>query len=82
MLEKIDEPVSVTVSFAGRQVRPLAFRWHGRLYQDLSVNLVHQERDGSDRVFYFNLSDANNYFRLAFFTRDLTWRILELYYPD
>ena len=80
MLEKIDEPIEVSVNFQGQRVVPAFFKWRGRTYRVEKVNLVHQERDGQDRVFHFSVSDRANYFRLAFFTRDLSWRIRELFY--
>ncbi len=63
-----------------KQVIPLFFKWRGKTYKIEKINLVHKERDGNDKIYYFSVSDNANYFRLAFFTRDLSWRIEELYY--
>ena len=63
-----------------KQVIPLFFKWRGKTYKIEKINLVHMERDGNDKIYYFSVSDKVNYFRLAFFTRDLSWRIEELYY--
>ncbi|MDD5110095.1 MAG: hypothetical protein PHI63_02675 [Patescibacteria group bacterium] len=93
MHEIIDEPVEVLASFspvpactttnkprvAGNRVRPLLFRWRGKKYQIEKLNLVHRERDGEDVVYYFNVSDAANYFKLAFSTRRMSWRLAEWY---
>ena len=60
---------------------PLLFRWRGKKYQVAKLNLVHRERDGEDVVYYFNVSDAANYFKLAFSTRRMSWRLSEWYAP-
>ncbi len=82
MLEKINEPIEVLVKFKGRQVLPAKFFWRGKEYEVEKVNLVHQQRQGSDKIYYFSVSDSANFFRLAFFTRDLSWRLEELYYDS
>ncbi|MDO8559455.1 MAG: DUF6504 family protein [bacterium] len=97
MQEVIDEPIEVWASFsplptcasqpvtkprvAGNRVMPLLFRWRGKKYQVKKLNLVHRERDGEDIVYYFNVSDAANYFKLAFSTRRMSWRLSEWYAP-
>lgn len=80
MLEKVDDPIEVLASFTAELVMPVSFKWKGREYQVKKLNLVHKERDGNDKVYYFSVSDEANYFRLAFFTRDLSWRIQEVFF--
>jgi len=65
-----------------KQVVPLFFKWRGKTYKIEKINLVHKERAGNDRIYYFSVTDKANFFRLAFFTRDLSWRIEELYYDS
>jgi len=79
MLEKINEPIEAQVDFRGAKVRPRFFKWRNKIYEIEKVNMVHQERQGNDRVYYFSVTDSVNFFRLAFFTRDLSWRIEELW---
>jgi uncharacterized membrane protein YfhO len=43
------------------------------------VNLVHHEKQGENQIYYFSVSDNANFFRLAFSTRDLSWKMKELY---
>lgn len=80
MLEKINDPINVVVKFDGNRVVPSFFKWRNKTYKVEKINLVHKERDGNDKIYYFSVSDNANYFRLAFFTRDLSWRIQELFY--
>ena len=80
MLEKMNDPIDVIVKFVGDKASPSFFKWRGQTYRVEKINLVHKERDGNDKVYYFSVSDKVNFFRLAFFTRDLSWRIQELFY--
>ncbi len=80
MLEKLDEPIDIIVSFKSQKVMPAFFKWREKTYKIEKINLVHKERDGNDKIYYFSVSDNANFFRLAFFTRDLSWRIEELFY--
>lgn len=61
-------------------VVPTYFKWRNKTYAIEKINLVHRERMGNDTMYYFSVSDNANYFRLAFFTGDLSWRIEELFY--
>ncbi|MFH0891618.1 MAG: hypothetical protein V1867_02455 [Candidatus Falkowbacteria bacterium] len=79
MFEKINESVEVLARFAKDRVEPARFRWRNRIYDVEKVNLVHKERRGSDKIYYFSVSDNANSFRLAFSTRDLSWTLEELY---
>lgn len=80
MLESINEPISILVNFGDNKVLPLFFQWRNRRYKIEKLNLVHKKRDGTDTIYYFNVTDKTNYFKLSFSTKNLGWRIEELYY--
>jgi hypothetical protein len=80
MFEKIDEPIELLVRFKKDKVLPTYFKWRNKTYWIEKINLVHKERQGNDKIYYFSVSDNANFFRLAFFTRDLSWRLEELYW--
>jgi hypothetical protein len=80
MLEKLNEPIEVQVQFNHNKVIPTFFKWRNKTYRVEKINMVHKERAGNDKIYYFSVSDNANFFRLAFFTNDLSWRIEELYY--
>ncbi len=80
MFEKINEPVEVLVKFNKTAVEPTFFKWRSKTYKIEKINLVHREGRGDGKVYYFSVSDNANFFRLAFFTGDLSWRLEELYY--
>ena len=80
MHEKINESIEVLVKFKINKVVPSLFKWRGKVYKIEKINMIHKERDGNDKICYFSVSDKVNFFRLAFFTRNLSWRIEELYF--
>ena len=79
MHEKVNEPVEVLVKFRNNNVMPTFFKWRNKTYRVEKLNLVHKEKSGNDKVYYFSVSDSINFFRLAFFTRDLSWKLEEMY---
>ena len=79
MYEIINEPIEVLVSFANDKVLPLYFKWRNKRYKIEKLNLIHHQRDGEGKIYYFNVTDKVNYFKLSFSTNNLAWRIEELY---
>ncbi len=80
MIESLNESIDVIVKFKGEVITPEFFKWQNRTYKIEKLNMVHKKRDGNDMIYYFSVSDNANFFRLAFFTRDLSWKIEELWY--
>lgn len=80
MYEKINESVEVLVRFSGKKVEPTFFRWRGKTYKIEKLNMVHREKRGEDKMYYFSVSDRVNFFRLAFSTLDMSWVLEELFY--
>lgn len=80
MLEQVNEPIEVLVKFYKAQVFPSFFKWREKTYKVEKVNLVHRLKEGENNIYYFSVSDNANFFRLAFFTKDLSWKIEELYH--
>ena len=80
MFESINEKIKVLVEFDGSKVMPKFIKWRNKTYRIEKLNMVHKERDGNDKIYYFSVSDNVNFFRLSFHTRDLGWIIEELYF--
>lgn len=80
MYEKINEPIEVLVKFGQKKVIPQFFKWREKTYKVEKLNLLHKENRGNEKVYYFSMSDNVNFFRLAFFTGDLSWKLEEIYY--
>jgi len=77
--EKVDEQVEVLVKFKGKTIFPAYLKWRDKTYKIEKLNMVHREKAGEDKVYYFSCSDSVNFFRLSFSTRDLSWKLEEIY---
>lgn len=79
MTEKINEPIDVLVKFNKTKIMPSFFKWRNKTYRVEKVNLIHHLRDGNNKIYYFSVSNNINFFRLAFSTKDLSWKMEEFY---
>ena len=79
MHEYLNDPVDVTVDFIGNRVRPKTVRWDDRVYKMEKVNLIHPTTEEGKQVFYFSVSDNDNFMKLRLDTINLEWRLVELY---
>ena len=79
MHEYLNDPVDVTVDFIGNRVRPKTVRWDDRVYKMEKVNLIHPTKEEGKQVFYFSVSDNDNFMKLRLDTINLEWRLVELY---
>lgn len=76
---KIGEPIDVLVAFKDMKPEPMMFKWGKRYYQVQKVRLVHAERFGREKVYFFSVSDtADNAYRLSFRTESMTWRLEDI----
>lgn len=74
----VKEPVDVLVAFQKSKPRPMMFKWGRRYYQVDKVNLVHTERVGREKIYYFSVSDKAHAFRLSFHTESMQWQLEEM----
>lgn len=79
MLTDVDEPVEVVAVFKGPMVFPQAIKWNGKVYKVEKVNMRHEIMDGSTLMHIFSVSDKTNFFKLAFNTKNLHWRLEQVY---
>lgn len=75
--EKVGEPIEVLVAFKQLRPEPMMFKWGKRYYQVRKVNLVHAERFGREKIYYFSVSDDDCAYRLSFRTESMAWRLEE-----
>ncbi len=80
MIQKIDEPVSVSLSFDSKtnKVRPKAVVWKGRLYTISKIGLHHAYRQGKNLYHVFSVSTPTLFFRLTLDAQNLHWRLEEI----
>lgn len=76
--ESVKEPVEVLVAFRKNRPEPMMFKWGTQYYQVQKINLVHTERDGREKVYYFSVSDTANAYRLSFRTESMQWLLEEM----
>ncbi len=76
--QRVDEPVEVLAAFRKNRAEPMTFKWGNRFYQIKKINLIHSEREGRDKVYYFSVSDDTTAFRLSFRSETLAWRLDEM----
>ncbi|HAP66090.1 MAG: hypothetical protein UU40_C0007G0042 [Candidatus Uhrbacteria bacterium GW2011_GWD2_41_121] len=79
MHEYLNDPIDVTVDFIDSRVRPRSVCWDNRVYAMKNVNLVHSTNEEGQHIFYFSVSDDTNFMKLRLNTKNLEWRLVELY---
>lgn len=79
MYEEINESVQVAALFKHGELVPLKFLWKGREFLVRVVNLSYSRYEGRAKVYYFAVSDNNNYFKLRFNSDDFNWVLSETY---
>lgn len=77
--EIVNEPIEVVAIFGSEKVLIWKFLWQGREFPISKVNLMYSSREGRSKLYYFAVSDNNNYFKLQFDTDNLKWTLLESY---
>jgi hypothetical protein len=77
MYEHVAEPIEVLVAFRNDRIEPMTFKWGKRYFQVKKVNLVHAERHGREKIFYFSVSDEANAFRLSLSSETMKWKLEE-----
>lgn len=76
--DKVQESVEVLIAFRNERPEPIMFKWGKRYYQVKKVNLMHAERVGREKIYYFSVSDEANSYRLSFRTESLNWQLEEM----
>ncbi len=76
MYEKINERIDTLVFFDGSQIKPLRFRWNGRIYRIKEVTANWQTRRGIYIQKRFTAVDrSENYFQLCYDLSKTGWSI-------
>jgi len=75
----INQPIEVIAAFTRNKIIPLFFKWQNRRYKIRKINLVHAVREGKNKLYYFSVNDAVNYFKICFDTDKGVWKLVELY---
>jgi hypothetical protein len=73
----IGEKVSVLASFTAG-IRPIKFKWSGRLITVQEVTYTWRSREGQASVHHFSVTDGTSLYELSFHTQSLVWRLENL----
>jgi len=75
----IGETISVIASFGlPYKIRPVRFRWKGRLFEIREITYSWQTQEGQTRIYHFSISDGKTLYELSFDTVSLLWHIEKL----
>jgi len=80
MYEELDEPIAVIALYADGRLRPLRFRWSGRVYRIARVtgHWIVQEGDNKHHH-YAVLCERSNVFEICYDSKNLGWRLRSVY---
>lgn len=80
MTQKIDEPVSVNLSYDSvtKKVKPRGIIWKGRLYTVTKIGLHHVYRQGQNLYHVFSVATPTLFFRLLLDASTLHWKVEEI----
>ena len=80
MIQKIKEPVSVTLSFdhQKRKLIPEKIVWKNRVYPVVKTGLHHTYRTGRTLYHVFSVTSETLFFRLVLNTETLFWTLEEI----
>lgn len=79
MLSEINEMVEVLMVFKKNLAIPKILKWNGKVFKIEKLNMRHQVLEGDTLVHYFSVSDNTNFFKLAFNTKSLQWKLEQVY---
>lgn len=75
-IEEVNEPVEVISYYDGQKMRPIRFRWKGRVYKIAHVNGVWDDIKGTSREYHFHVSAHNSgSFELIYNNSGFAWKL-------
>ncbi|OGQ51850.1 MAG: hypothetical protein A3J24_03830 [Deltaproteobacteria bacterium RIFCSPLOWO2_02_FULL_53_8] len=74
MPTEIRESIKVMAVF-DRDIRPVKFKWHGRVYPVKEITHRWSSRSGSVRSLHFAVSDGATLFDIAYNTVSMRWTL-------
>lgn len=75
----IHEPVDVFCFFTRRSPLPLKLIWRNKSHHVRNLNLTYEEKQGTDTIFYFSVSNDEASFKLSFNNQSLRWYLEEVF---
>jgi hypothetical protein len=78
-MRAVTETIKVLARFDERGLHPAAFEYGGRRYEIKRINFRHSIMAGRTRIYFYSVSDDNNFWKLGFNTETLLWWIEDAY---
>jgi hypothetical protein len=79
MAMEIGEIISVVASFGlPYKIRPVRFRWNGKLFEVKEITYLWQTKEGQNRIYHFSISDGKTLYELSFDISSLLWKLEKL----
>lgn len=76
---QIGDTISVLASFGmPYRIKPLKFRWSGRLFEVKEITYTWQTKEGERNIYHFSVTDGRTLCELTFDTGSMIWRIENL----
>lgn len=76
---QIGDTISVLASFGmSYRIKPLKFKWSGRLFDVKEITYTWETKDGQKDVYHFSVTDGKTLYEITFDTGSLIWRIENL----
>ena len=78
-MRDIGERIIVVASFGmPYRIKPLRFRWSGRMFEVKDITYTWQTRDGQKTTHHFSVTDGRTLYELSFDTHSLVWKMENL----
>lgn len=74
----INEPIHVITLFKNKPI-PLQMLWKRKKVTFTKVNFTYESRQGSTRMIHFTVSSDTDSYKITFDTKNLTWKLNEIY---
>jgi hypothetical protein len=80
MYQDMDEPIEVVALFEQHRMRPVRFRWNGRVYKVSEVTGDWKTDIGAYKVHHYAVVDnSSNFFQLSYDERQNSWIISKIW---
>ena len=57
------------------KLKPVRFKWNGRLMEVTEVTYQWQTHEGADRLYHFAVTDGSSTYELSFNSASLVWNV-------
>lgn len=70
--------IEVGALFRGGRILPCMFVWQKRRYKIKEITCFWKEKNGTDELYHFSVTDGINLYYIALNARYMSWRLLKV----